>query len=85
MKKAEIYRLMDLDDEIKKLEEVISYHHGDDSDFMTDQYEAKRKELVELKDSLALLYAQKAMVIADGIWNERGLTNNDMDKWLNKH
>ncbi len=39
-------------------------------------------ELDELRSVLSKLYAEKAMNHADRIWEERGLTNNDMDNWL---
>src|ERR1700744_3473650 len=41
------------------------------------------EELLELKDLLARFYADKAIALADKIWDERGLTNQDMDEWLN--
>lgn len=41
-------------------------------------------DLLELKDVLAKFYADKAMAAADKVWDEKGLTNVDMDKWLNK-
>ena len=39
---------------------------------------------MELKDMLAKFYADKATSQADTIWNKRGLSNEDMDKWLNQ-
>ena len=42
------------------------------------------EELMELKDMLAKFYADKATSQADTIWNKRGLSNEDMDKWLNQ-
>ncbi|MDB4904592.1 MAG: hypothetical protein JWQ63_3873 [Mucilaginibacter sp.] len=42
------------------------------------------KELIELKDVLARFYAEKAIAQADAIWNERGLSDQDMEKWLNE-
>ncbi|HEY4322811.1 MAG TPA: hypothetical protein VGN20_02465 [Mucilaginibacter sp.] len=55
MKKAEIYKLMDLIDEIKKLDELISLHRNvDSSEFMIGQYESKMTKLVgSLIDGLA--------------------------------
>ena len=41
-------------------------------------------ELIELKDLLSRFYANKAITEADAIWDEKGLTDEDMDKWLNK-
>ncbi len=42
------------------------------------------KELAELKDFLAKFYADKAISKANEIWDEKGLTNADMEKWLNE-
>ena len=41
------------------------------------------EELLELKNLLVKFYADKAIALADKIWDERGLTNQDMDEWLN--
>ena len=40
-------------------------------------------ELIALKTLLANYFAQKAIQEADKIWNERNLSNQEMDKWLN--
>jgi len=40
-------------------------------------------ELIELKDLLAKFYAEKAVKHADEVWDEKGLTNDDIDIWLN--
>ena len=55
MKKAEIYKLMDLIEDIKKLDELISLHRQlDTSDFMISQYEEKKTKLMGvLIDELA--------------------------------
>jgi len=42
------------------------------------------KELIELKELLSAFYADKAIAHADKIWDEKGLTDQDMEKWLNK-
>jgi len=42
------------------------------------------KELIELKDLLARFYADKASAKADAIWDKKGLSDDDMDKWLNQ-
>jgi hypothetical protein len=42
------------------------------------------EELIELKDLLASFYADKATSKANAIWDEKELTNADMDKWLNQ-
>lgn len=41
-------------------------------------------DLNELKNVLAKFYADKAIAAADKLWDEKGLTNDDMDKWLNE-
>ncbi|HEY8931339.1 MAG TPA: hypothetical protein VIM55_19200 [Mucilaginibacter sp.] len=41
-------------------------------------------ELVELKDVLARFYAEKATSEADRLWDEKGLTDDDMEKLLNQ-
>jgi hypothetical protein len=43
------------------------------------------KELIELKDLLSRFYADKAISQADEIWDKKGLSNEDMEKWLNKN
>ncbi len=42
------------------------------------------EDLQELKDTLANFYAKKSIQLADQIWEEKGLTNEDMDNWLNE-
>ena len=47
MNKAEVYKLTDLIEEVKKLDKLITIHRqADSSRFMIDQYEAKKKELI---------------------------------------
>ena len=41
-------------------------------------------DLNELKSVLAKFYADKTIAAADKVWDEKGLTNDDMDKWLNE-
>jgi hypothetical protein len=49
MKKVEIYKLMDLIEDVKKLDELISLHYQlGNSDFMISQYEAKKNKLMGL-------------------------------------
>jgi hypothetical protein len=43
-----------------------------------------QQDLVELKRLLANYFAQKAIKEADKIWDEKGLSNDDMKKWLNE-
>lgn len=40
--------------------------------------------LLELKRILARYFAQKAINEADKIWEEKGLSNLDMKKWLDE-
>jgi hypothetical protein len=42
------------------------------------------KDLLELKSTLAKFYAERSIRLADKIWDERGLTNDDMNRWLNE-
>jgi len=41
-------------------------------------------ELIELKDLLSRFYANKAIAEANAIWDKKGLTDEDMDRWLNE-
>jgi hypothetical protein len=49
--------------------------------FSTDMSDS---ELKELKELLANFYAQKSMKAADKAWDEKGLSNQEMDRWLNE-
>jgi len=62
MKKAEIYKLINLIEDVKKLDELISLHRQlDDSDFMVSQYDAKKTKLMGiLIDELASPPVQSA-------------------------
>ena len=40
-------------------------------------------ELLELRDLLSNFYADKAIKKADTIWEEKGLSDQDMEKLLN--
>jgi len=42
------------------------------------------KDLEELKSLLARFYANKAIVQSNEIWDEKGLTDRDMESWLNQ-
>ena len=48
--------------------------------FSTDISET---EINELKLVIANYYANKAIKKSDEIWDEKGMTNDDMNKWLN--
>ncbi len=41
-----------------------------------------QKDLLEIKRLLANYFAQRAIKGADKIWEEKGLSNEDMKKWL---
>lgn len=41
-------------------------------------------ELREVRQLLARFFARKAVNEADRVWDERGLTNEDMDAWLDE-
>ena len=41
------------------------------------------EDLLDLRTMIARYYAERAIKNADKIWKERGLTNDDMEKWLN--
>ena len=41
-------------------------------------------DLKDLKNLLSQFFANKAIQAADKIWVEKGLTNDDMDNWLNE-
>ncbi len=38
----------------------------------------------ELRNALAKFYAEKSIKLANQVWDDKGLTNEDMDKWLNE-
>ncbi len=48
--------------------------------FSTDLPE---EDLKELKLMLAQFFAGRSIKLADKIWDEKGLSNEDMDDWLN--
>ena len=41
-------------------------------------------ELMELKDLIAQYYANKSIHYANKAWQEKNLTNDIMDNWLNE-
>lgn len=49
--------------------------------FSTDLSET---DLLELKAQLAKFYAEKSIELANQVWEDKGLTDADMDKWLNE-
>ena len=42
------------------------------------------QELIELRDLIANYFAERSIKGASKMWEEKGLTNEDMDKWLNE-
>ncbi len=42
------------------------------------------KDLEDLKNLLARFYTEKAIDRANAIWDEKGLTDADMEKWLHQ-
>lgn len=42
------------------------------------------EDLKELKILLAQFFAEKSIRLANKIWDEKGLTDEDMDEWLNE-
>jgi len=45
--------------------------------------ELSEEDLQELRDILANFYAKKSIQKADQLWDEKGLSDDDMDQWLN--
>jgi len=41
-------------------------------------------ELIELKDIIAQFYAKKSIELANEAWEEKNLSNDVMEKWLNE-
>ena len=42
------------------------------------------EDIKELRSQLAQFYAKKSIKAADKVWEEKGYTNELMDKWLNE-
>jgi hypothetical protein len=42
------------------------------------------EDLKELKLLLARFFAEKSIRLANEIWDEKGLTDENMDEWLNE-
>ncbi len=43
------------------------------------------KDLKDMKQLLSQFFADRAIKAADELWDDRGLSNDDMDKWLNEN
>ena len=43
------------------------------------------KDLLELKEVIGKFYAEKSINYANKSWEEKKLTNKDMDNWLNEN
>lgn len=41
------------------------------------------RDMNDLRDTLARFYAEKSINLADEVWEKKGMTNDDMDHWLN--
>jgi len=50
-----------------------------------ERYKCDDVRLEELKDVLMEFYNRKMQEELDGIWKERGYTNDTMHEWLNTH
>ena len=46
-------------------------------------YNLTDKELKDFKDTLARYFAERAIQIADQVWEEKGWTDEDVDRMLN--
>lgn len=47
-------------------------------------YELSDEQLLEIKELLSNYFAQQATDEMDKVWDEQGLTEGTMDKWLNE-
>ncbi|MFN4254997.1 MAG: hypothetical protein ACK4Q5_08345 [Saprospiraceae bacterium] len=45
-------------------------------------YQVNEDELHELRLMLGRFFAERSIQLANQIWDERGLTDGDMEKWL---
>ncbi|MBA4140180.1 MAG: hypothetical protein H0X70_06690 [Segetibacter sp.] len=52
--------------------------------FATNLSNEDLEDLEDLKDLLAKFYADKAIANANAVWDEKGLTDTDMEIWLQK-
>ncbi|MBS1530491.1 MAG: hypothetical protein JSU01_09300 [Bacteroidetes bacterium] len=43
------------------------------------------RDLIELKQLLSKFCAKKAISLADDIWDKKGLSDQEMDTWLNRN
>lgn len=48
-------------------------------------YNLSQAQLREVKDLLSKYFADKATSEMDKVWEEKGLSNETMDSWLNEH
>jgi len=46
--------------------------------------DVKDEELLEIRKFLSDYFSKKAIEEADEIWDKNGLSNDDMDRWLNE-
>lgn len=47
-------------------------------------FELPEEELIEVKKILSSYFADKASDEMDKFWDEKNLSNEDMDRWLNE-
>lgn len=43
------------------------------------------KDMIELRNLLSRFYAEKAIAKADQIWDSKGFSDEDMEKWLDEN
>lgn len=48
-------------------------------------YNLSKKQLLDVKDLLGKYFAARATMEMEKVWDEKGLTNETMDAWLNEH
>jgi len=83
MKKGQLYKLIDLVEDIKKVDVMVKLHLKDDSKFMLDQYKAEKDKLIgflidklvspEVRSARSMLTIK---IIIDKFYNDN-LLNDD--------
>lgn len=49
------------------------------------QYDLNETQLLEIKQLLTRYFAERATKQMDKMWDEKGWSNETMEKWLNEH
>lgn len=49
------------------------------------RYQVDDSQLIEIKDTLSQYFANKASDEMDKLWEERGWSNETMEKWVNEN